>query len=149
MSIKENFNQKRAKVLADCTCMALNMKNSAEKTLSPGTMALAGSAGMVMSSVMAFAGASEVQTKIGSALESIFKVILGVSTGLAVTMVAYHLICCLVGNAKKTEIHIDAAKKIAVIWIVLNSLGLIVNFIYPLVSKGGFAGNQSKQKSFS
>lgn len=152
MSIKEKLNRKRAKVLADCTCMALDMKNSTEKTMSrnPELMALAGSAGMVMSSVMTMAAsAGEIQTKIGNLLESIFKLILGVSTGLAVTMAAYHLLCCFTGNAKKTEMHVDALKKIVIVWVAINSIGLIINFVYPLVKGGGFAGNQSTQKSFS
>ena len=150
MSIKEKFRKKKAKFLADGTCMVLNAKaRMAESAkLNAGSMAMVGASGMAAASLMT--PAADLQKTIGDQLlKPIYKIFIGVSTGLAVVCIGYHLLCLFGGNAKKTEMHIDAIKRIVVVWCILNMLGALFNFVAPLVQGNGFNGQQSSTNSFS
>lgn len=150
MSIKEKFRKKKAKFLADGTCMVLNAKaRMAESAkLNAGSMAMVGASGMAAASLMTTA--ADLQKTIGDQLlKPIYKIFIGVSTGLAVVFISYHLLCLFGGNAKKTEIHIDKIKQIIIAWVFLNMIGALFSFIVPLVQGNGFDGQQSSTNSFS
>ena len=138
MSIREKFRKKKAKFLADGTCMVLNAKAQMAESakLNAGSVAMVGASGMAAASLMTTA--ADLQKTIGDQLlKPIYKIFIGLSTGLAVVCIGYHLLCLFGGNAKKTEMHIDAIKRIVVVWCILNMLGALFNFVAPLVQGNG------------
>lgn len=67
--------------------------------------------------------------------------IVGISTIIAVTMAAIALI---VRMASRNQRVVDEAtawlKRIIITWIILNSLGLIVAYVQPLLAGGNYTG---------
>ena len=67
--------------------------------------------------------------------------LLGISTIVAVTMAAVALIVRMVSRNQKVVDEATAwLKRIVITWIILNSLGLIVAYVQPLIAGGNYAG---------
>lgn len=67
--------------------------------------------------------------------------LLGISTIVAVTMAAIALIIRMVSKNQKTVDEATAwIKRIVITWIILNSIGLIVAYIQPLIAGGNYGG---------
>lgn len=67
--------------------------------------------------------------------------ILAISTIVAVTVAAVALIVRMVSRNQKVVDEATAwLKRIIITWILLNSLGLIVAYIQPLIAGGNYTG---------
>lgn len=67
--------------------------------------------------------------------------LLGISTIIAVTMAAVALVVRMVSRNQKVVDEATAwLKRIVITWIILNSLGLIVAYVQPLIAGGNYAG---------
>ncbi len=66
--------------------------------------------------------------------------IIGISTIVAVVMSAIALIIRMVSRNQRVVDEATAwLKRIVITWIILNSLGLIVAYIQPLIAGGNYA----------
>lgn len=88
--------------------------------------------------------AAETETmwdRFGTIMKDFYGKLIGISTIIAVTMAAVALIVRMVSRNQRT---VDEAtswiKRIVITWIVLNSIGLIVAYIQPLISGGNYVG---------
>lgn len=67
--------------------------------------------------------------------------ILAISTIVAVTMAAVALIVRMVSRNQRAVDEATAwLKRIVITWVILNSLGLIVAYIQPLITGGNYTG---------
>ncbi len=67
--------------------------------------------------------------------------ILAISTIVAVTMAAVALVVRMVSRNQRAVDEATAwLKRIVITWVILNSLGLIVAYIQPLITGGNFTG---------
>lgn len=67
--------------------------------------------------------------------------LIGISTVIAVTMSATALIVRMVSKNQRTVDEATAwIKRIIITWILLNSIGLIVAYLQPLIAGGNYAG---------
>lgn len=81
--------------------------------------------------------AEDIFDRVGSFANSLYGRILTISTVLAVVCTAIALLCRQFGRKQKV---VDEAnewlKRIAISYVILHCLGLIVNFIQPLIANG-------------
>lgn len=67
--------------------------------------------------------------------------ILAISTIVAVTMAAVALVVRMVSRNQRAVDEATAwLKRIVITWIILNSLGLIVAYLQPLITGGNYTG---------
>ena len=67
--------------------------------------------------------------------------ILAISTIVAVTMAAVALVVRMVTRNQRAVDEATAwLKRIVITWIILNSLGLIVAYLQPLITGGNYTG---------
>lgn len=67
--------------------------------------------------------------------------ILAVSTIVAVTMAAVALVVRMVSRNQRAVDEATAwLKRIVITWVILNSLGLIVAYLQPLITGGNYTG---------
>lgn len=67
--------------------------------------------------------------------------LIGISTIVAVTMAAIALIIRMVSKNQKTVDEATAwIKRIIITWVLINSIGLIVAYIQPLIAGGNYGG---------
>lgn len=79
--------------------------------------------------------------RFSSIMNDFYGKILGISTIVAVTMAAIALIIRMVSKNQKTVDEATAwIKRIVITWIILNSIGLIVAYIQPLIAGGNYGG---------
>lgn len=79
--------------------------------------------------------------RFGSIMQDFYGKLIGISTIVAVTMAAVALIVRMVSRNQRTVDEATAwLKRIIITWIILNSIGLIVAYIQPLVSGGNYGG---------
>lgn len=96
---------------------------------------------VLMSVQCALAESETIWDRFSSLMQSFYVQLIAISTIVAVTMAAVALIVRLVSRNQRT---VDEAtswlKRIVITWIILNSLGLIVAYIQPLVAGGNYGG---------
>ena len=99
-------------------------------------------AAMIVVMTPVFAAESEtIWDRFSSVMRDVYGQIVTISTIVAVTMAAVALIIRLVSRNQKAVDEATAwLKRIAITWIILNSLGFIVAYIQPWISGGNFAG---------
>ena len=74
-------------------------------------------------------------------MEDFYLKLLGISTIVAVTMAAVALVIRMVSRNQKAVDEASAwLKRIVITWIILNSLGLIVAYLQPLIAGGAYTG---------
>lgn len=67
--------------------------------------------------------------------------ILAISTIVAVTMAAVALVVRMVSRNQRAVDEATAwLKRIVITWLILNSLGLIVAYLQPLITGGNYTG---------
>lgn len=88
-----------------------------------------------------FAAEETVWDRFSSIMNDFYGKLLGISTIVAVTMAAIALIIRMVSKNQKTVDEATAwIKRIVITWVILNSIGLIVAYIEPLISGGNYTG---------
>lgn len=74
-------------------------------------------------------------------MQNFYGQIVGISTIVAVTMAAVALIVRMASRNQKTVDEATAwLKRIIITWVLLNSIGLIVAYIQPLITGGNYGG---------
>lgn len=74
-------------------------------------------------------------------MRDVYGQILAISTIVAVTMAAVALVVRMVSRNQRAVDEATAwLKRIVITWIILNSLGLIVAYIQPLITGGNYTG---------
>jgi putative copper export protein len=74
-------------------------------------------------------------------MRDFYSQILAISTILAVTMAAVALVVRMVSRNQRAVDEATAwLKRIVITWIILNSLGLIVAYLQPLITGGNYTG---------
>lgn len=95
----------------------------------------------VIISVQPVMAAENMWDRFSEIMRDFYGQIVGISTIIAVTMAAVALIVRMVSRNQRT---VDEAtswlKRIIITWIILNSIGLIVAYIQPLIVGGNYAG---------
>ena len=88
--------------------------------------------------------AAEAETmwdRFGSIMKDFYGKLVAISTIVAVTMAAVALIVRMVSRNQKAVDEATAwLKRIIITWLLLNSIGLIVAYIQPLVAGGNYTG---------
>lgn len=109
--------------------------------------AVSAASAMMLSLTPAFAnnagsgGTQDIWSKFQSMMFDIYGKILGISTIVAVTVAAVALVIRMVSqNQHAIENANSWLKRIVITWIVLNTLGLIVAYVQPLVQGGAYTG---------
>lgn len=83
------------------------------------------------------AGGGDLFGTIQEKIQDIYSKILGITTGICVLCVVIGLLCAqLTTNQQKTAKWIDFVKKAVIIWIIINSLFFLFNFISDLTKNG-------------
>lgn len=74
-------------------------------------------------------------------MRDFYSQILAISTIVAVTMAAVALVVRMVSRNQRAVDEATAwLKRIVITWIILNSLGLIVAYLQPLITGGNYTG---------
>lgn len=74
-------------------------------------------------------------------MQDFYGQILAISTIVAVTMAAVALVIRMVSRNQKAVDEATAwLKRIVITWVILNSLGLIVAYLQPLITGGNYTG---------
>lgn len=83
--------------------------------------------------------AEDIFDRVGSFANSLYLRIVAISTVLAVVCAA---IALLIRQLSKNQKPVDAAnewlKRIAISYVLINSLGLVVNFVKPFIANAGW-----------
>lgn len=88
-----------------------------------------------------FAATETMWDRFETIMNDFYLKLLGISTIVAVTMAAVALIVRMVSRNQKVVDEATAwLKRIIITWIILNSLGLIVAYVQPLIAGGNYAG---------
>lgn len=88
-----------------------------------------------------FAATETMWDRFKTIMNDFYLKLLGISTIVAVTMASVALIVRMVSrNQKAVEESTAWLKRIFITWIILNSLGLIVAYVQPLIAGGNYAG---------
>ena len=103
-----------------------------------------GAISALMISVMPTWAAKQPETiwdRFSTIMRDFYGQILAISTIVAVTMAAVALVVRMVSRNQRAVDEATAwLKRIVITWIILNSLGLIVAYIQPLITGGNFTG---------
>ena len=92
-------------------------------------------------SVQPVMAAETVWDRFSTIVRDFYAQILAISTIVAVTVAAVALIVRMVSRNQKAVDEATAwLKRIVITWILLNSLGLIVAYIQPLIAGGNYTG---------
>ncbi len=84
--------------------------------------------------------AETIWDRFGTIMKDFYGKIIGISTIVAVVMAAIALIVRMVSRNQKVVDEATAwLKRIVITWIILNSLGLIVAYVQPLIAGGNYA----------
>lgn len=99
---------------------------------------------MLIISVMPVMAANETVTiwdKFSAIMRDFYGQILAISTIVAVTMAAVALVVRMVSRNQRAVDEATAwLKRIVITWLILNSLGLIVAYLQPLITGGNYSG---------
>lgn len=99
---------------------------------------------MLIISVMPVMAANETVTiwdRFSAIMRDFYGQILAISTIVAVTMAAVALVVRMVSRNQRAVDEATAwLKRIVITWLILNSLGLIVAYLQPLITGGNYSG---------
>ena len=88
----------------------------------------------------AAAAKGDLEKAVNDVVKDAYGIIFGVSTGIAVVFIAWHLVCIMTtGDPQTTRMHVQTIKKVAIAWAVLNCLGAIYATVSHIVK-----GNEYK-----
>lgn len=98
----------------------------------------------LMISVMPVMAAEKTVTiwdRFSAIMRDFYGQILAISTIVAVTMAAVALVVRMVSRNQRAVDEATAwLKRIVITWLILNSLGLIVAYLQPLITGGNYTG---------
>ncbi len=96
----------------------------------------------VLISVQPVMAAQEtIWNRFSTIMQDFYGQILAISTIVAVTMAAVALVIRMVSRNQKAVDEATAwLKRIVITWVILNSLGLIVAYLQPLITGGNYTG---------
>ena len=98
----------------------------------------------MMFSVMPVLAADKTVTiwdRFSTIMRDFYGQILAISTIVAVTMAAVALVVRMVSRNQRAVDEATAwLKRIVITWVILNSLGLIVAYLQPLITGGNYTG---------
>lgn len=96
---------------------------------------------ILIASVQPVFAAETIWDRFSSIMHDFYGQIVGISTIVAVTMAAVALIVRMTSRNQKTVDEATAwLKRIIITWVLLNSIGLIVAYIQPLITGGNYGG---------
>jgi len=99
---------------------------------------------MLIISVIPVMAANETVTiwdRFSAIMRDFYGQILAISTIVAVTMAAVALVVRMVSRNQRAVDEATAwLKRIVITWLILNSLGLIVAYLQPLITGGNYSG---------
>lgn len=85
--------------------------------------------------------AETIWDRFSTIMKDFYGQLIAISTIVAVTMAAIALIVRMVSRNQRAVDEATAwLKRIVITWIVLNSLGFIVDYLQPLISGGNYKG---------
>ncbi len=91
--------------------------------------------------VWAAAAQPNIWDRFSAIMRDFYGQILAISTIVAVTMAAVALVVRMVSRNQRAVDEATAwLKRIVITWVILNSLGLIVAYLQPLISGGNYTG---------
>ena len=78
-------------------------------------------------------------TRFSTILQDVYGQIVAISTIVAVTVAAIALLVRMISrNQRAVEEATSWLKRIVVTWIILNSMGFIVDYLQPLIANGNY-----------
>ena len=96
---------------------------------------------VLIASVQPVFAAETIWDRFSSIMHDFYGQIVGISTIVAVTMAAVALIVRMASRNQKTVDEATAwLKRIIITWVILNSIGLIVAYVQPLITGGNYGG---------
>ena len=112
--------------------------------LKAGYWTLVAAVSAMMISVMPVWAADKTVTiwdRFSAIMRDFYGQILAISTIVAVTMAAVALVVRMVSRNQRAVDEATAwLKRIVITWVILNSLGLIVAYLQPLITGGNYMG---------
>ena len=88
-----------------------------------------------------FAATETMWDRFETVMNDFYYKLLGISTIIAVAMAAVALVVRMVSRNQKAVDEASAwLKRILITWVILNSLGLIVAYVQPLIAGGNYVG---------
>ena len=85
--------------------------------------------------------ADTIWNRFSTIMKDVYGQLVGISTIVAVTAAAIALIVRMISrNQRAVDEATSWLKRIVVTWIVLNSLGLVVAYLQPLIAGGNYTG---------
>ena len=88
-----------------------------------------------------FAATETMWDRFETVMNDFYYKLLGISTIIAVAMAAVALVVRMVSRNQKAVDEASAwLKRILITWVILNSLGLIVAYVQPLIAGGHYVG---------
>ena len=87
------------------------------------------------------APAADIWSRFSDIMKDIYGEIVAISTIVAVTVAAVALVVRMVSrNQRAVDEATSWLKRIVITWIILNSLGLVVAYLQPLIEGGSYTG---------
>ena len=109
--------------------------------LKAGYWTLVAAVSAMMISVMPVMAAVNIWDRFSAIMRDFYGQILAISTIVAVTMAAVALVVRMVSRNQRAVDEATAwLKRIVITWVILNSLGLIVAYLQPLITGGNYTG---------
>ena len=88
-----------------------------------------------------FAATETMWDRFETVMNDFYYKLLGISTIIAVAMAAVALVVRMVSRNQKAVDEASAwLKRLLITWVILNSLGLIVAYVQPLIAGGNYVG---------
>lgn len=85
--------------------------------------------------------ADTIWNRFSTIMKDVYGQIVAISTIVAVTVAAIALVVRMVSRNQRAVDEATAwLKRIVITWIILNSLGLVVTYLQPLISGGNYNG---------
>lgn len=143
MTNKEKLNQLRAQVLADLTCDMYDLTHRPTTKQKAGLGAYAGAA-MLLGMTTQVLAAPNFFDKLNEMLDNLYIWILGISSGLAVVLIAFRILQYMAASdPQAAKMAKDNIKRVIVAWICINLLGALATVISDLTKGSGWKGHQS------
>lgn len=130
--LKELYCKCAAKLTTELMSLEWTQKEKTALATAMGVTTVIGSTAGAYAAV-------DMKKQLENILSDAYGIIFGVSTGIAIVFVAWHLICMMTtGDPQTTRMHVQACKKIAIAWVVLNCLGVIATTAQKLTSGASY-----------
>ena len=96
---------------------------------------------LILSVQVVFAADADMWGRLSTIMRDIYGQLVAISTIIAVAMAAVALVVRMVSRNQKAVDEASAwLKRILITWVILNSLGLIVAYVQPLIAGGNYVG---------